>query len=53
MAMATDPVCKMEVDEKQPAATSEYKGKTYYFCAPGCKRAFDRNPEEYLEDEKK
>ena len=49
--MAVDPVCKMEVDERNPAATSEYQGKTYYFCAPGCKRAFDKNPEEFLQSE--
>ncbi len=47
--MAIDPVCGMEVDEKEAAATSEYKGKTYYFCALGCKKAFDENPEKYLE----
>ncbi len=46
--MAIDPVCKMEVDEKQAAATSEYKGKKYYFCAVGCKKAFDADPEKYL-----
>jgi YHS domain-containing protein len=46
--MAIDPVCKMEVKEAKAAATSEYKGKKYYFCAVGCKKAFDRNPEEYL-----
>lgn len=49
--MATDPVCHMEVDESKAAATSEYQGKTYYFCAPGCKRAFDQDPEKYLEAE--
>ena len=48
MAKAIDPVCKMEVDEASAAATSEYKGKKYYFCAPGCKRAFDQDPEKYL-----
>ena len=46
--MATDPVCHMEVDEKKAAATSEYKGKKYYFCAVGCKKAFDKSPEKYL-----
>lgn len=46
--MAIDPVCGMQVDEKAAAATSEYKGKTYYFCAPGCKAAFDKDPEKYL-----
>jgi YHS domain-containing protein len=46
--MAIDPVCGMEVDEKSAAATSEYKGHTYYFCAPGCKATFDKDPEKYL-----
>ena len=50
--MAKDPVCGMEVDEKKAAATSKYKGVTYYFCAPGCKRAFDSNPEKYLKSDK-
>lgn len=50
--MAKDPVCEMDVDEKKAAATSEYKGKTYYFCAKGCKIAFDKNPEKYLGKEK-
>ena len=45
--MATDPVCKMNVDEKTARLTSEYKGKKYYFCAPGCKKAFDETPEKY------
>jgi YHS domain-containing protein len=48
---AIDPVCGMEVDEKTAAATSEYQGKTYYFCAPGCKAAFDKDPEKYLNGE--
>lgn len=46
--MAKDPICGMEVDEKSAAATSEYRGKTYYFCAAGCKKAFDADPEKYL-----
>jgi Cu+-exporting ATPase len=46
--MAIDPVCKMQVDEKKAAATSDYKGKKYYFCAVGCKKAFDQKPEKYL-----
>jgi Cu+-exporting ATPase len=44
-AMAIDPVCHMEVEESTAAAISEYKGKTYYFCAVGCKKAFDQDPE--------
>ena len=46
--MAKDLVCGMEVDPKTAVAKSEYKGRTYYFCAPGCKVAFDKDPEEYL-----
>jgi YHS domain-containing protein len=46
--MAIDPICRMEVDEKSAKFKSEYKGKTYYFCAPGCKKAFDENPERYV-----
>ena len=46
--MAKDPVCNMDVDEKKAAATADYKGKTYYFCAAGCKKAFLQNPEKYL-----
>jgi len=51
MAMAIDPVCGMEVDTTQPAATSDYQGTTYYFCAPGCKRQFDRDPGKYLDQQ--
>lgn len=51
--MATDPVCKMEVEETKAAATLEYQGKKYYFCAVGCKKAFDHDPEKYLTEEKK
>ncbi len=46
--MSRDPVCGMDVNEKKAAAKSEYKGKTYYFCAQGCKAAFDKEPEKYL-----
>ena len=48
--MAVDPVCGMEVDEKSAAATYEYKGKTYFFCAPGCKASFVKEPEKYLQN---
>ena len=51
--MAIDPVCKMTVDENAPAATSEHNGTTYYFCAQGCKVAFDENPGKYLSEESK
>lgn len=47
--MAIDPVCHMEVDvNNPPGGTAEYKGQTYYFCAPGCRASFERDPEKYL-----
>jgi Cu+-exporting ATPase len=48
--MQKDPVCGMEVDERQAAATSEYQGKTYYFCATSCKQRFDQSPGRYIKD---
>jgi YHS domain-containing protein len=47
--MAIDPVCKMTVDAKTAQFKTEYKGATYYFCAPGCKKTFEENPEAYLD----
>lgn len=46
--MTKDPVCAMTVDEKTAAATATYRGNTYYFCAAGCKTAFEKDPEKYL-----
>ena len=51
--MAKDPVCHMEVDESAAQWKSEYKGETYYFCAQGCKTAFDENPEMFVGKEEK
>ena len=50
--MARDLVCGMQVDEQDAAAkglTSEYQGQTYYFCAAGCKREFDKHPEQFVQ----
>ncbi len=49
--MAKDPVCGMDVDEEEAAATYEYKGKTYSFCAVGCKEKFAQDPERFLKKE--
>lgn len=52
MATAIDPICKMEVDTgNPPGGQSEHQGTTYYFCAPGCKVAFEQEPEKYLSGE--
>ncbi len=45
-----DPVCGMTVREAPTALTYEYKGTTYYFCRPGCRRAFEKDPEKVLSE---
>ena len=47
--MAKDPVCGMDVDEKNAQLTSECEGVKYFFCSAGCKKAFDKNPRRYVE----
>ncbi len=46
--MEKDPVCNMNVDPQKAAGKSEHAGKTYYFCAVGCKKKFDADPGKYL-----
>jgi len=46
--MAKDPVCGMTVDGEKATFKSEHMGKTYYFCKPGCKVAFDKEPMKYM-----
>ena len=46
----TDPVCGMQVTADSAAATSNYKGQTYYFCSQADKEAFDRSPEKYVKN---
>ena len=43
-----DPVCGMWIDPQKAAASVEHDGRTYYFCADGCRNAFEKQPELYL-----
>lgn len=45
---AIDPVCGMTVEIASAHFMSEYEGELYYFCAAGCKSAFDENPFAYI-----
>ena len=47
--MEKDPVCGMDVDPQNARHTTVHEGKTYYFCAPGCKKAFEDDPAKYLD----
>jgi YHS domain-containing protein len=45
-----DPVCGMTVTEGPNAITMDYKDTKYYFCSPGCRRAFEKDPDKYLKE---
>lgn len=45
-----DPVCGMTVEEGPDALTLDYNDTKYYFCSPGCRRAFEKDPEKYLKE---
>ena len=45
--MEKDVVCGMQVDPTKAAGTSQFNGKTYYFCSKACKAKFDANPGQY------
>jgi hypothetical protein len=34
--------------KKQQSGSPSTRVRTYYFCAPGCKKAFDEEPEMYI-----
>src|SRR5271166_5139812 len=43
-----DPVCGMNVDPSNPAATVEHEGTAYHFCCRGCADKFTADPQKYL-----
>jgi Cu+-exporting ATPase len=43
-----DPVCGMQMEEKEAKAEMEYEGKKFYFCSEECKDLFSMNPAKYL-----
>jgi len=45
--IAIDPVCHMEVVVAPDALQLEHDGRTWYFCAPGCRKAFAAEPARY------
>jgi len=51
MAQVKDVVCGMMVDPEKAPAKAEYKGKAYHFCSPGCRAAFEKDPDKYLKAE--
>jgi xanthine dehydrogenase accessory factor len=48
---AIDPVCGMTVDIGEQTPRFEHEGTTYYFCCPGCRHAFSKDPLSFLGQE--
>ncbi|MGD2101540.1 MAG: XdhC family protein [Acidimicrobiia bacterium] len=47
---AIDPVCGMTVAADESSRPYTYEGTTYYFCAPGCRTAFEKDPESFIKE---
>ncbi len=48
-----DLICGMEFDKDTASGKTEYMGKMYYFCSPGCREKFLQDAEKYVTHEKK
>jgi len=47
--MQKDPVCNMQIDEKNAAAKISHGGKDYYFCSKQCADKFRSSPQQYTD----
>lgn len=50
-AEVVDLVCNMTVEAVPANRPFEYEGTTYYFCAPGCRKAFEKDPKAFIPQE--
>jgi len=48
MPRVKDPVCGMEIEQRDAAAVRTYDGRDYYFCSADCEAQFVENPEHYV-----
>lgn len=51
--LVRDPVCGMWIEPEDAADETLYKDKIFYFCAQGCKIAFEREPEKFISENQK
>jgi xanthine dehydrogenase accessory factor len=47
-ALVTDPVCGMSVDPATSHHHADHGGERHWFCAAGCRAAFEADPESFL-----
>lgn len=45
--MVKDPVCGMEIEEKDAVATRQVGGRSYHFCSEACVAKFEADPRRY------
>ncbi len=45
--MAIDPVCGMSIDKENAPAQATSNGRSYYFCANGCRDEFLADPAQF------
>jgi xanthine dehydrogenase accessory factor len=50
-AEVIDLVCGMTVQAVAANRPFEFEGTTYYFCAPGCRKAFEKDPDSFIHQE--
>jgi xanthine dehydrogenase accessory factor len=53
VAQVIDLVCGMSVVAEKSNRPFDYEGTTYYFCAPGCRTAFEKDPTSFINQEAK
>ena len=46
--MNRDPVCGMELEPDEEAASADHEGRTYVFCSDECRRRFEQEPARYV-----
>jgi xanthine dehydrogenase accessory factor len=46
-----DPVCQMTVTANEKSRPFSHQGQTYYFCCPGCRATFEKEPAKYIAQE--
>ena len=49
MTKTIDPVCGMGVEPGKTQLVAVYCGRSYFFCAEACRKAFEADPDRYLE----
>ena len=53
LAEVIDLVCGMTVTAEKANRPYEHEGTTYYFCAPGCRARFEKDPSSFINQEAK